>query len=169
MCSGRFRWFGHVQSRHTNSVGPGLVVIVRGSRRLVRPRKTVNNRSDRCVKACVLTRISPSVPDLQRSRCSICYGPRAFRGPALLLRFFYKNKTNLIIIFYLRMINHVNMIIFFTNKESHVRKITCVLQLLYMPILIGKCIIIIMRRLNVYVVYRVSEGNHCIEPHTTFR
>ena len=24
-----------------------------------------------------------SVPDLQRSRCSICYGPRAFRGPAL--------------------------------------------------------------------------------------
>ena len=28
-----------------------------------------------------------AVPDLQRSRCSICYGPRAFRGPALLLRF----------------------------------------------------------------------------------
>ena len=37
-----------------------------------------------------------TVPDLQRSRCSIilCYGPRAFRGPALLLRFFYKSKTN---------------------------------------------------------------------------
>ena len=33
------------------------------------------------------------MPDLQRSRCSICYGPRAFRGPALLLRFFYKSKT----------------------------------------------------------------------------
>ena len=33
-----------------------------------------------------------AVPDLQRSRCSICYGPRAFRAPALLLRFFYKNK-----------------------------------------------------------------------------
>ena len=26
------------------------------------------------------------------------------------------------------MINHVNVIIFFTNKESHVRKMTCVLS-----------------------------------------
>ena len=42
------------------------------------------------------------------------------------------------------MINHVNMILFFTNKESHVRKMTCVLQLLHMPILIGKFIIIII-------------------------
>ncbi len=33
------------------------------------------------------------MPDLQRSRCSICYGPRAFRGPALLLRFFYKQRV----------------------------------------------------------------------------
>ena len=31
---------------------------------------------------------------------------------------------------FLRMINYVNMIIFFTNKESRVRKMTCVLQLL---------------------------------------
>ena len=29
-----------------------------------------------------------AVPDLQGSRCSICYGPRAFRGPALLLKHF---------------------------------------------------------------------------------
>ena len=43
------------------------------------------------------------------------------------------------IIFY-----HVTIIICFTNKEPHVRKITCVLQLLYMPILIVKYIIIII-------------------------
>ena len=44
---------------------------------------------------------------------------RAFRGPALLLRFFYKSKT-IKLIFYLRIINHVNIIIFFTKQ-----RITC--------------------------------------------
>ena len=60
-----------------------------------------------------------AVPDLQRSRCSICYGPRAFRGPALLLRFCYKkNKYNYF--FYLRMINHVNVIHLFYKQ-----RVTC--------------------------------------------
>ena len=49
-------------------------------------------------------------------------------GPALLLRFFYKSKTKINIFFGLRMINHVNMIFFFTNRESHVRQMTCVLH-----------------------------------------
>ena len=57
-------------------------------------------------------------------------GPALLGAPRFYLDFFYKNKTNLIIIFYLRMINHVNVINFFTNKVSHVRKITCVLLLL---------------------------------------
>ena len=60
---------------------------------------------------------------------ALCYGPRAFRGPALLLRFFYKSKTQLNYLFYLRMVNHVNMIKKITNKESRVRKMASVLQL----------------------------------------
>ncbi len=69
------------------------------------------------------------MPDLQCSRCSICYGPRAFRGPALLLRFFTRVKQ--IKLFFLLAYDQprrLNVIIFFTNKELHVRKMTCVLS-----------------------------------------
>ena len=52
------------------------------------------------------------------------------------------------------MINHVNIIILLTNKESHVRQIrpTCVLQFPKMPILIGKYIIILILIIRIIII-----------------
>ena len=51
----------------------------------------------------------------------LCDFTRAFRGPAPLLKIFLQLKK-FKLFFYLSMINPETMIICFTNKEAHVRK-----------------------------------------------
>ena len=92
------------------------------------------------------------MPDLQRSRCSICYGPRGFRAPRFYLDCFRIVKKKFL--FYLRMINHVNMIDLIVYKQ----RVTC-----------EKNDVCAAVTLDTDFDRQSHEGNNCIEPHNIFR